>query len=145
MHGDRHLLYRPECLALTAISQPVVVLRCIGTTVARSEVSRQALIWPAESTSVARSRRRRETSRVKVTQRLARLDENVLQRWPSLEAKSPAASLRLIIIYQAIAVAEIFAGLGTGNALVTGLAVAPLVLGIGAAWRLLYPAGDRAH
>jgi hypothetical protein len=75
---------------------------------------------------------------VTLLQRLAELDASVVRRWPWLDDKSPTATLRLIVIFQAIALVEIFVGFGTGNELLTGLAAGPLILGIGAAWRLLY-------
>lgn len=70
--------------------------------------------------------------------RLAELDARVARRWPWLEGKSPTARLKLIVAYQVIALVEILVGVGTGSGLLTGLAAGPLVLGIGAAWRLLY-------
>ena len=79
-----------------------------------------------------------------MTQRLTQLDDSVARRWPRLMANGPADSLRWIVVYQVIAVVEIAVGAATGSDLLTGLAVAPLILGIGAAWRLLHPAGDRA-
>jgi hypothetical protein len=75
-------------------------------------------------------------------QRLAALDASVARKWPWLEGKSPAATLRLIVIFQVIAVVEILVGVGTGDDLLAGLAAGPLILGIGAAWRLLH-APDR--
>jgi len=51
----------------------------------------------------------------------------------------------MIVLYQAVALVEIFVGLGTDNGTVEGLAAAPLVLGITAAWRLLYPSKTRTR
>jgi hypothetical protein len=45
----------------------------------------------------------------------------------------------LIVFYQGVALVEIFVGLAIGNGLVTAMASGPLVMGIGTAWRLLYP------
>ena len=71
-------------------------------------------------------------------QRLAELDASVARKWPWLEDKSPTAALKLIVIFQVVALIEILVGIGTGNEMVTGLAAGPLVLAIGGAWRLLY-------
>ena len=88
----------------------------------------------------------RDTRHVGVTDRLADLDAHAVRRWPWLEAKRQHVSLRLIVFYQAFALVEILVGVGIGNDMVTGMAAAaPLVLGIGAAWRLLYSAGERAE
>jgi hypothetical protein len=66
------------------------------------------------------------------------LDASVARRWPWLDDRSPTATLRLIVILQAVALVEVSIGVGLGNDLITGLAAGPLILGIGAAWRLLY-------
>jgi hypothetical protein len=70
-------------------------------------------------------------------QRLAELDAKVARRWPWLEDRSPRAALKLIVLVQVIAVVEIFVGVLTSNDMIVGLAPPPLILGIGAAWRLL--------
>lgn len=80
---------------------------------------------------------------MRVTQRLAELDADVLRRLPWANTDRATVSLRMIVFYQALALVEVFIGIGTGNGMVTGLAAAPLVFGIGAAWRLLYSRGDR--
>jgi hypothetical protein len=90
------------------------------------------------STSVAHRPRGRDTKPVTLFQRLADLDASVARKWPWLEDKSPTATLRLIVIFQVVAVVEIFVGVGTGNDLITGLAAGPLTLGIVASWGLLY-------
>lgn len=80
---------------------------------------------------------------VRVTQRLAELDAGVLRRLPWADTDAATVSLRLLVFYQAVALVDVFVGIGTGNGMVTGLAACPLVLGIGAAWRLLHHRGDR--
>lgn len=77
-------------------------------------------------------------------QRLASLDARAARRWPWFEAKGPAYTLRLLVVYQTLALAEIFVGIATGNDVVTGLASGPLVLGAGSAWRLLRSTDDDA-
>ena len=80
---------------------------------------------------------------MRVTQRLAKLDADVLRRSPWANIDGATVSLRLIVFYQAVALVDVFIGLGTDDGMVTGLASAPLVLGIGAAWRLLHSRGNR--
>ena len=78
-----------------------------------------------------------------MSRRLAELDASVTRKWPWLQGNSPTVVLRLIVIFQCVALVEIFVGLGTGNALLTGLAAGPLVLGILCAWGLLYSPESR--
>lgn len=80
---------------------------------------------------------------MRITQRLAKLDADVLGRMPWANTDAPTLSLRLIVFYQAVALVDVFIGLGTDDGMVTGLASAPLGLGIGAAWRLLHRGGGR--
>jgi hypothetical protein len=69
---------------------------------------------------------------------LADIDASVTRKCPWLQGNSRTAVLRLIVIFQSIALVEIFVGVGMGNGLLTGLAAGPLVLGILSAWGLLY-------
>jgi hypothetical protein len=73
-----------------------------------------------------------------MSRRLAELDASFTNRWPWLQGNSPTAVLRLVVIFQCVALVEIFVGVGTGNGLLTGLAAGPVVLGILCAWGLLY-------
>jgi hypothetical protein len=46
---------------------------------------------------------------------LAELDASVTRKWPWLQDNSGTGMLRLIVIFQSIALVEIFVGVGTGN------------------------------
>lgn len=75
-------------------------------------------------------------------QRLTDLDDRAIRRWPRLVDRSPAATLRMVVVYQAIALVEVLVGSAVGAPIMSGLAAGPLVLGIGAAWRLLHAPGQ---
>ena len=72
-----------------------------------------------------------------VIQRLNDLDARVLPRLPQLGPDKTTRLLRLIVGYQIVALFEIFVAVATDDAATAGVATAPLMLTIAAAWRLL--------